>query len=241
MSLLNTIQNDSNIKETGDSLGGGRTLLESGVHRAMIKIAYLTQATTGTVALNLVADINGAEYKETIYITNKDKQTSYVDKNSGEKRHLVGFLTGDAISLLTTGVSILEQPTERKIVKVWDFTQNKEVPTEVDCLVGLIGKEIQLGIQQETKFKQAKQADGSYADTAEVLSSNKISYAFHPTNNKTVAECRAKVEVAEFMEEWKKKWTGVTNDRTKGKTPSASTGTAGAPGNVTKPTSAMFV
>ena len=72
----------------------------------MIKIAYLTQATTGTVALNLVADINGAEYKETIYITNKDKQTSYVDKNSGEKRHLVGFLTGDAISLLTTGVSI---------------------------------------------------------------------------------------------------------------------------------------
>lgn len=231
MSLLSGVKTDSAIQTEKDTLGGGRTLVESGVHAARIKLAYLSKATSGALALNIVADIAGSEYKEALYITNKNGENFYVTKdNAKEKRFLAGFLHADAIALLTTGKSILELPTENKIVKLYNFQAKAELPTEVEVLVGLIGKEVQLGILKTQEFKRAKQDDGTYVETTETQETNSIEKVFHATHGKTVAECRAQAESATFIEEWKNTWAGKLRDKTKGKSPNGgNTGTAGIP------------
>lgn len=242
MNALSNLSYDNNIQQEKDTLGGGRTLLESGAVIATIKVAYLETSRNGALGLNLTFDINGAEYKETLWMTNREKQNFYKDSRSGEKRYLAGFLHADAIALLASGKSISEQPTEKKIVKVFNYEQKKELPTEVECLTELHGKQIQLGILKERSFKREKQTDGSYAETADTQESNVIDKIFHATHGKTVAECRAQVEEAEFIHGWKAKWTGEVRDRTQGKTPNGGqTGQAGAPkAAANKTTTSLF-
>lgn len=238
MGILGNITTDNNIKQEADTLGSGRVLLDSGVVLATIKVAYLSTAASGAVAVNLIADVDGKEYKETCYITNKDKQSFYVDKKSGEKRHLAGFLIADAIALLTTGKSVVEQDTEKKIISIFSFEHKKDLPTEVECLTAMHGKQVQLGILKECTFKREKQADGSYAEVNEKQESNVIDRVFHPTHSKTVAECRAQAEKAEFIDQWKDRWSGKVKDKTEGKTPKGSTSSTGFVGAATSaPTS----
>ncbi len=233
MNALSNLSYDNSIQEEKDSLGGGRSLFESGVYLATIKLAYLEKASSGALGVNLTADIDGQEYKETLWVTSGDAKGNknfYVDTRSGEKRYLAGFLQADGISLLSTGKSISEQATERKIVKVYNYVEKKELPTEVDVLVDMLGKQIQLAILKEITFKREKQDDNSYKETTDTQESNVIDKVFHANHGKTVAECRAQVEKAEFIEEWKAKWAGVAKDKTKGKTPNGSgTGTPGVP------------
>ena len=234
MSLLTQVKTGSDIKEEKDTLGSGRTLLESGVYTAVLKLAYLTKATTGSVALNLVADINGAEYKETLYITNKAGENFYISKDAAkEKRFLAGFLHADAIALLTSGKSILELPTEKKIVKIYNFQAKADMPTEVEVLTDLVGKEVQLGILKTLEFKTVKQGEGDdvkYVETSETQQTNSIEKVFHAAHGKTVAECRAQAASATFIDEWKTAWTAKLRDKTAGKTPNGgNTGSAGSP------------
>lgn len=230
MSLLNSVTTDTTLKHEEDVLGGGRQILESNVYRATVKMAYLEVSAQGAVGLNLTADIAGQDFKETLWITNKDKQTYYI--KDGVKNPLKGFLLAEAIALLASNVGILEAKTENKIVKVFNYKTKSEVPTEVEVLVDLLGKEVQLGIMKERNFKREKQDDGSYAEGSETYESNTVSKVFHPTNNKTIAECRAQID-AVFLDEWKAKWAGHVFDRTLGKTPStAQTGTQGLPATI---------
>ncbi len=245
MSLLSTVKTDSSVQAERDTLGGGRTLVDSGVHLATIKLAYLEKSSNEAVGLNLTADLEGKEYKETLWITNRNGETFYIDSRSKEKRSLAGFLHADAIALLTTGKAITELGTEKKIIKVYNYKAKQDLPTEVEVLVDLLGKQVQLGILKSTEFKRVKQDDGTYAETAETQETNSIEKVFHAAHGKTVAECRAQVETATFIEEWKTAWTGKVRDKTKGKTPTASnTGTAGAPAavgtQINTPTTSLF-
>ena len=76
MSLLAGLTTDESIKESKDSVGGGFTAKPSGIYDATVKVAYITVAASGAKAVNLIADISGSEYRETIYITNKKDKTS---------------------------------------------------------------------------------------------------------------------------------------------------------------------
>lgn len=236
MSLLAGLTTDESIKESKDSVGGGFTAKPSGIYDAVVKVAYITVAASGAKAVNLIADINGSEYRETIYITNKKGQNFYLSED-GTKNYLPGFTTVNDLALLTTGQPLANAATENKVIKIWNKDQAKEVPTEVPCITALHGKPIRLGILEEITFKQVKDGNGNYVDTAETRTSNVINKVFHASTGKTVNEYKAKTETAEFIGKWKDKWDGKPNDKTAGKTPK---GSASAPrtANATAPKAA---
>lgn len=239
--LLSGLTYDSSIKEAQDTVGSSFAIRTSDIYPAKIKLAYLEKSRGGALGLNLVADINGSEYRETIYITNKEGKQFYVGQD-GVKNYLPGFLNADALALLTTGQPLASITTERKVVKIYNYDQKKEVPTEVDCLTALHDKEVLLGIIQEKSFKSVKQPNGGYVETSETRESNVIDKVFHATTGKTVNEYRAKLEKAEFKTKWLEKWKDKVKDRTAGKAPVGSGNTSPAVASMSAPqtTSSLF-
>lgn len=240
MGVLANLTTDDSIKGGKDTVGGGYAPKPSGVYDGVIKVAYLSKSTGGATAVNLIVGIGDSEYRETVYITNKEGKNFYIDKNDGAKNYLPGFNTINDIALLTAQRELSQLDTERKVVKLWNAEQAKEVPTEVECITAMHGKPIKLGILEEITFKNVKQGN-EYVPSNELRTSNVISKVFHPTNSKTVNECRAKAETAEFIDKWKAKWDGKPNDKTTGKAPQAATTprSAAAP-STTKAAASLF-
>lgn len=222
MGVLANLTTDETIKASKDTVGGGYAPKPSGVYEGVIKVAYLSKSTGGATAVNLIVGMGDSEYRETVYITNKEGKNFYIDKNDGAKNYLPGFNTINDIALLTAQRELSQLDTERKVVKLWNTEQAKEVPTEVECITAMHGKPIKLGILEEITFKNVKQGN-EYVPSNELRTANVISKVFHPTNSKTVNECRAKAETAEFIDKWKAKWDGKPNDKTTGKAPQAAT------------------
>ncbi|WP_038345673.1 hypothetical protein [Acinetobacter sp. A47] len=240
MSVLAGLSYDSNIKNETDSVGGKFKLFASGVYNAVIKMAYIQIADSGAVGINCTFGIGEDEYKETFYVSNKEGKAYYVDKNSGEKKYLAGFLHMDAICCLAAKRALSEMDTESKMVKVYNKDAKQEVPTKVDVLVDLLDKEVKLAIIQQKVFKQEK-VDGKYVDTEETREENNVDKVFRASDNKTTAEIRAKAEEAAFIDVWKGRWDGEVKDRTKGKKPKgAAAGKAGAPAKPKAATSGLF-
>lgn len=237
MSTLAALKYDDDVKETKDTVGGGFSVRASGLYDATIKMAYLGKTTNNGTSLNCIFDIDGSEYRENLFLADVTGKTYYTDKDGG-KHYRQGFLNADALALLTTGKPLSDCATERKVVKLYNFEQKKDVPTEVECLVGLLGQSVKLGVLQELSFKSVKQPDGSYKETSETKETNVIDKVFHAASGKTVNEFRAKVPEAEFSVKWAEKWTGKVKDKTAGKTPAAGTPRSSTP--AAKPTSSLF-
>ncbi len=238
MSALAALKYDDDVKETKDTVGGGFSVRTSGVYDATIKMAYLGKTTNNGTNLNCIFDVDGSEYRENLFLADVTGKTYYTDKDGG-KHYRQGFLNADALALLTTGKPLSDCATERKVVKLYNFEQKKDIPTEVECLVGLLGQKVKLGVLQELSFKSAKQPDGSYKETSETKESNVIDKVFHAATSKTVNEFRAKVAEAEFMPKWAEKWTGKVKDKTAGKTPAAGSPRT-AQAATAKPTTSLF-
>ena len=240
MGVLANLTTDDSIKGGKDTVGGGYAPKPSGVYDGVIKVAYLSKSTGGATAVNLIVGMGDSEYRETVYITNKEGKNFYIDKNDGAKNYLPGFNTINDIALLTAQRELSQLDTERKVVKLWNTEQAKEVPTEVECITAMHGKPIKLGILEEITFKNVKQGN-EYVPSNELRTSNVISKVFHPTNSKTVNECRAKAETAEFIDKWKAKWDGKPNDKTTGKAPQATaTPRSAAAPSTTKAAASLF-
>lgn len=242
MGALANLTTDDSIKSSNDTVGGGYSSKPSGVYDATIKVAYMGKSTGGALNVNLVAIIDGTEYRETVYITNKEGNNFYLDKTDGSKNYLPGFNTINDLALLITGQPLSAANTERKVLSLWNYEQKKEVPTEVECITALHGKPIKLGIIQDKSFKQAKNGNGVYVDTTDTRETNSINKVFHAATGKTVNEFKAKAETAEFIDKWKAKWDGKINDKTAGKTPQAAASgrTSAAPSTTKAATASLF-
>lgn len=236
MNPLANLSYSEDIKQEKDTLGG-RQLLESDVYLATIKAAYFGESSGGAISLTVVAETSKGEYRETLYLTNKEKKNFYVNSR-GEKNYLPGFLHADAICLLAAQKPLGEMATEKKVFKVYNTTAKTDVPTEVDALPELEGKEIKLGILKEKSFKSVKQADGTYADSDETRESNVIDKVFKAKDDKTVQECRSQAPNAVFMGEWLNKWKGQTKDQTS-KSKGTAAGASRTPA-VARPTTSLF-
>ena len=70
MSILKNLTTDSSIKGETDSLGSGG-LWESGTYPLTIKVAYLSTAASGALALNIVAASGEKEIKQQFWITRR--------------------------------------------------------------------------------------------------------------------------------------------------------------------------
>ena len=225
MKMFGNLTQDG-LEESSDRLGGA-SVFETGIYDGIVKVAYVGKASaSNSQSVTVIVDISGREYKETIWVTTKDGNNFYPDKQDKTKKMpLPGFTTVDDLCLLTTGQPLSEQAAEEKVVSIYDFDLKKDMPTNVPVLTDLIGKPITLGIVRETVDKQKKNSAGLYENTGETRDQNTIDKLFHTESGRTVAEFRAQLEVATFKAKWAEKNTGKTRMRAKG-----AEGQSGAPG-----------
>lgn len=245
MSILANLTTDSSIANEKDSIGGSRAI-ETGIYTFTVQHAYIGKSSGGAISLNLnLKTEDNKELKQQLWMTSstaKGGKNFYTDKN-GDKQYLPGFLMANSLCLLTVGKEISELDTEQKVIPLYNADAKAEVPTKVDMLMDLIGKEITAAVFKQTVDKTKKnESTGAYEPTGETREENEIDKFFRASDKKTTAEIRAQAEEASFIHTWEKKYAGQTRDKSKGA--SSANGTAGAPkaasGTTSKPTTSLF-
>lgn len=238
------------LEQEQDRVGGASRTLDSDIYGFVIEAAYMGTSKESNVdgvakggATNVTFILkdkkSGAVFKPTVYVTGgKDKgckpyYTKKDDTTGKETNYpLPGFLVANSIAELTTGVALAEQPTEEKVVKIYNFDSKTEVPTKVQMLVDLIGKEVNLGVLRQTVDKNKSDGNGGYVSSGETRDENEIDKVFcarEGFENMTQTEIKAKragddtVE-AVFHKTWLEANQGKTRNKAKG-----GGGTAGAP------------
>lgn len=222
-----------NLEDTGDKLGGSAfDPIPSGVYDATIKVAYLGtsgQAGSKAQSITLVMDVKGQELRESVWISNRAGENFYPDKEDSKRKLPVpGFTVVDDICLLITGQALAEQDAAEKVVKIYNYTDKKDVNTPVQTIVALQGQPIKLGILREIVDKQAKDDSGNYTNTGETRTQNVIDKVFHPETGRTVTEYRHEIADPEFMTMWAERNAGKDRKRAKGLAGAAGPGLAGS-------------
>lgn len=217
--------NSDGLEQAADRLGGG-SVLETDLYTGTVKLAYAGKAASGAQSVTVMIDFGGREYREAFWLTNKAGENYYADKaNPGKKQPLPGFTSVDDLCLLTTGFPLSEQTVEEKVVRIYDYEQRKEIPTNVPVLLDLVGKPISAGIVKQIVDKQKKDTSGEYRNTGETRTENAVEKFFHADSSRTVNEIRDGIETGVFAGKWVEKNKGQTRNKAKG-----SEGKAGVPG-----------
>lgn len=248
MSLFANLNTQSDIAEEKDRLGGPN-LFDSDIYKFSILHAYITQAESGAMALNLkLKTEDGRELRQTMYMTSgKEKGNKNYYEKDGQKHYLPGFNMANSLAQMATGqeIAALEDSIEEKVIPLYNKDSKAEVPTKVKMIMALVNTTVYAGVLRQKTDKQKKnEATGQYESTGETREENEID-KFFCANEKfdkmTAAEIRAKGE-AVFFEKWLEKNKGEIVDKS-GKGNKAA-GTAGAPskpaGSGNKPTNSLF-
>lgn len=215
MSLLKKLNTGGkDVEQAKDTLGGGSFIRESNIYVGDIVVAYLTESQNGATAVNFEIKMeDGNNYRETIYVSNRDGETFYT--KDGKKYPLPGFTTVDNICFITTEKGLSDQETEDKTLMLWDFESGKEIPREVPVLAELSGQTVALGILQVKENKNVKnESTGKYEPTNEVRELNTINTVFHPEAKVTVNEALEGRD-PDFWDAWIKRNEGRLVDKYK--------------------------
>lgn len=218
MSMFSDVTSNNEVKEQGDSLGGG-FLLDSAIYEMEIKVAYGIVAGTGAKAVVVEAVTPaGQKYSTTQWVTSGTAKggKNYWEDKDGNKRYLPGFENINTICLMTTEKELAALPMEQKTLKIWNKEANAEVPTQVPVLTDLIGKKIYFGVlkQLEDKFDQNQETKVYDVVTGETRETNDLDKIFHYPTKKTISEARGQQE-ATFAEQWAAKWAGQVKNKAK--------------------------
>lgn len=212
MSLFGNVDTKG-MEEAVDTVGGGSYLKESGIYKAEVVVAYVTQSDAGAQAVNLELKLeDGSGYRETIYVTSRAGNAYY--ERDGKKFPLPGFTRINDMCLIATGEEMTAQNHEVKTLALYDFESKKEIPREVPVLVDLSGQEIAVAIQKIRENKSEKGKDNKYHPINEAREKNEINTVFHPETKQTVREALDERDAA-FWDTWAEKNTGVTRDNFK--------------------------
>lgn len=223
--MFDTLTTDNSIKSDGDKLGGSKyTPLESGLYDFTIKLAYGSLSIGKAKALNLLLQTDdGQELKQQLWMTSAEAKgclNYYMGKNpkTGKfdiKKYLPSFELANHLCLMTLNKPINKVKSEIKTIMLYDYSQRKEVPTDVQMITELLGKKITAGVIKQITNKRVKDPrTGDYVAITETKEENDIDKFFHFPSGLTVTEAEAKMTEAVFKKQWDKKWTGVTKDNT---------------------------
>lgn len=201
----------NDVERTEDRVGGNSRLLDSDIYVATIKAAYTGESKLGAISVTLMCDIDGKEYSETIYITNRNKEPYSVNTTTRKKSFIPGYNYMNAICLVAAGKELKEVEAEEKVLNLYSFETKKNENTSVPVLVELSGKQVALGIVKELRNK-AELVDGKYVDTPESREQNRIMAVFDPESHKTVNEALDNKE-ATFWDAWLERNKGKVVDR----------------------------
>jgi hypothetical protein len=244
--MLNTLSKPTNVVSETDTIGGGSYLLDSGIYDMTIDTAWVGKSKGGAMNVNMTLKSGNKTLRSVIYITSGDakgNKTTYLDK-AGAEHYLPGFSQVDSMCLLAIGKSITELETTKKVIKVFDPAVSKEVPTEVDMIMDLLGTTIKVGVLKQVVDKTAKNGrTGDYEPTGETREINEIDKFFRSRDGLTTAEIRAGEEIATFHATWQATYKGIVQNKAKGASGAANRPQAGMPPPAGKPApaaSSMF-
>ena len=247
MSFFTNLTTQADVAEEKDSLGGSRTL-DTNIYKMKVAMAYLHKSEGGALAVNLhLKGENGEELKPAIYVTsgNAKGNKNYYENTKGEKQYLPGFNLMNSLALLTTGKDLasLEDTIEEKVVNVYNFESQAEVPTKVNVVMGLLDQDIYVGVVRQTVNKKKKiEGTNDYETLAETRDENDIDKFFcarEGYDKLTSAEIKAGAKEPAFFDAWKEKNAGKTRDKTE-KTSTAAKAGAPAKPAAGKPSSSLF-
>ena len=216
-SLSSVFTTTSDVSVPKERVPVGKGAIESGYYPAKVEYAYLTESSAGAVGVvvSLKLDVQGTEVtkSETFWITNRNKENFYKDKE-GKKVVMPSFQTiTDIYGLVNnTPIENIEADIDSRVIKVYDYDSKTEVPTEVNMITTLLNADIGVLMQKVTKNKSAKQANGSYADTAEFYTTNQIAKFVDKDSGMTLTEVIAGSPEATYKTAWLKQNEGVTRD-----------------------------
>lgn len=209
MNFLSKID-DTDVERAEDSVGGFHRL-DSDIYIATVKAVYAGESSGGAMFVVCIFDINGQEYRETLYISNKNKEVFY-KTNNGKKAPIPGYAIFKNMCIICTGKEPSKLSTEEKTLKIWDFETKQDQLKVVPVITELTGKEVALGIVKELRNKRKKNNAGVYVDVAEYNELNAITAVFHPTKKLTVNEAIDKKPAA-FWDKWLEANQGKVRDR----------------------------
>lgn len=238
MGIFSNLTNEG-LEEAQDRIGGFAPF-ETDAYDGKVKLAYAGQSEGGAHNVNFIFEgIDGRDYSETVYITNKKGENFFLNKDDKTKKvPLPGFTVVNDICLATTEAPLSEQETEEKVVMIYDYDAKKEVPKSVQVLTGLLGKPVTLGIVQQLENKSQKDQAGNYQPIADTRIVNFIDKVFHTATRKTMVEALNGQEAA-FYTKWLERNKGQQRDKRTikegeagmtGRPPVGGAPAAGAPG-----------
>lgn len=239
MSLLKNLVLDETIADETDRVSAGG-VLNSGLYKAKITLAYEMQSKGGAVGLVLHFKTDqGRDIRSTQYLTSgtaKGSKNFYITK-AGEKAYLPGFMLANSLALLTLNKDITTLDTETKLINLYDFAVKAEVPTKVEMVMELLDKEIIIGLIKQKVDKNAQNDLGVYVATGETRDENEVDKFFRAEDSLTTSEIKAGATEAVYIHTWAKTNKDLTRDRT-----SKDVGTPGAPKAAAnnKPTQSLF-
>lgn len=238
------LKSDSSVALDENRVGGYR-VLESDIYSASITHAYLTTSKGGAYALNLEAKTSeGTTFKEQLWMTSGTAKgcSPYYTDQQGNKKAIPGFTVANGLGLLTIGKEIGDIETEEKVIKLYDYTQKKEVATPVQMFTDLIGQEIKLGLVKQIVDKNVKNGNGEYVPSGETREQNVINKVFRAKDNFSVVEIVAQADEATYFQTWLDSNKGNTQDKSSkdAKPASAPAATPFPAANSAAPTTSLF-
>ena len=118
MGILSDVTTDSEIQESGDSVGSKFDPVPSALYQLKIISAYVKIAESEAKGIQLeVETTDGRTVRETFWITSgikKGKKNYYITKDGG-KAYLPGFNQANALCLLAVGKELSKMDTEEKM------------------------------------------------------------------------------------------------------------------------------
>lgn len=226
MSLLAGANQAENVEKETDFLGGFQ-LLDSDVHLMDIEIAYLSTASTGSRALVMHFKNGAGSLRSTQYfVSGKEKGNKTYFVKNGKEYNLPGFtIVNDLFLAAGIAEGMDGAQLEEKVIKLYSKDAGGEVPTKVQMVMNLIGKQVALGVLKQTVDKTALGGDSKYHPTGDTRDENEISKVF-TTDGLTIPEVDAGITEPAFIIDWKAKYSGKTLMKAKG---NKEAGAQGAP------------
>jgi hypothetical protein len=200
-------------KET-DRLGGGG-VLETAVYPFVLDSIYTTESKKSAVGIvvNLLVGDNQQKYSETFWITTgSDKGCNPYYEKDGQKNWLPSYVMLDSFTNMINGKGITDQDTDTRVLNIYDYETQKEIPTKVETLVDLLGIKGFVAITKVRSNKQVK-GDNGYVDSPEERFTNQVSKFFN--SEKQTATEKAAGVAGTFADKWAEKYNGKVTDKYK--------------------------
>lgn len=196
------------VEEEQDNLGGA-FIIDSGIYKGETETVYLDKAPSGALRVTINFKPNGQNkvIPAVFYISNKNGQFTYKDKQTGEDRPLPGYSQMDTFFKVTTGKGIAEQVTETKTLSLYNPSQQKEVPTDVSMFMDAIKKTVVVGVLKISREKTTKESNYTKGN-GQFVDVNEFDKFFYE-DGRTLKEALEGKNSPEFILKWKEKNTGV--------------------------------